>query len=88
MLSESIAAALHEALHIPLNSLSVPSQISPIVVNQTDTKPVPESIIYIGGESLGLTNLLITHSTSSVRPLLRLDQKLNLLSRSIHMTLP
>ncbi|KAJ7915659.1 putative diphthamide synthesis protein-domain-containing protein [Mycena leptocephala] len=66
--AESIAAALHEALHIPihLNSLSVPSQISPIVDNQTDTEPVPESIIYIGGESLGLTNLLITHSTSSV----------------------
>jgi diphthamide biosynthesis protein 2 len=28
--------------------------------------PEPTTIIYIGGESLGLTNLLLTHSTSTV----------------------
>ncbi|KAJ7688973.1 putative diphthamide synthesis protein-domain-containing protein [Mycena rosella] len=51
--AESIAAALREALKIPIST----SQTSDMV---------PENIIYIGGESLGLTNLLITHSACSV----------------------
>ncbi|KAF7328851.1 2-(3-amino-3-carboxypropyl)histidine synthase subunit 2 [Mycena venus] len=50
--AENIAAALREALHVPV---SLPSQTID-----------PESIIYIGGESLGLANLLITHSTYTV----------------------
>ncbi|KAJ7231264.1 putative diphthamide synthesis protein-domain-containing protein [Mycena haematopus] len=52
--AESIAAALRQALHVPI---SVP---------HSETPPEVSSILYIGGESLGLTNLLITHSTCSV----------------------
>ncbi|KAJ6510615.1 putative diphthamide synthesis protein-domain-containing protein [Mycena sanguinolenta] len=52
--AESIAAALRQALNVPI---SVPL---------SDTPPEASNIIYIGGESLGLTNLLITHSTCSV----------------------
>ncbi|KAJ7605240.1 putative diphthamide synthesis protein-domain-containing protein [Mycena polygramma] len=64
--AESVAAALREALHVPvsvsrINLVTAPSQ-APVL----DAEPAPENIIYIGGESLGLTNLLITHSACSV----------------------
>ncbi|KAF7361445.1 2-(3-amino-3-carboxypropyl)histidine synthase subunit 2 [Mycena sanguinolenta] len=52
--AESIATALHQALNVPI---SLP---------HSQTPSEASSIIYIGGESLGLTNLLITHSTCSV----------------------
>ncbi|KAF8198380.1 diphthamide biosynthesis protein [Mycena galopus ATCC 62051] len=55
--AESIAAALRQALNVP---------ISPPHPDPSETPPEATSIIYIGGESLGLTNLLITHSTCSV----------------------
>ncbi|KAJ7749068.1 putative diphthamide synthesis protein-domain-containing protein [Mycena maculata] len=49
--AESIATALTQALQVPVS---------------LEAETEPESIIYIGGESLGLTNLLITHSACSV----------------------
>ncbi|KAJ7471988.1 putative diphthamide synthesis protein-domain-containing protein [Mycena latifolia] len=69
--AESIAVALREALQVPItiapiSLVSVPAQTSSVVEAPTDMESVSETIIYIGGESLGLTNLLITHSTSSV----------------------
>ncbi|KAJ7230710.1 putative diphthamide synthesis protein-domain-containing protein [Mycena pura] len=65
--AESIASALRQTLNVPIryqqfNLTSIPSQVPPVL----DSESAPESIIYIGGESLGLTNLLITHSTSTV----------------------
>ena len=36
-------------------------------------KATPDVIFYVGGESLGLTNLLITNSSSEVRLLLSCD---------------
>jgi hypothetical protein len=59
---ESIAAALHQALHVPISL--APSQKSS--ETPSDSESEVSSIIYIGGESLGLTNLLITHSTCNV----------------------
>ncbi|KAJ7086396.1 putative diphthamide synthesis protein-domain-containing protein [Mycena belliarum] len=70
--AESIAAALRQALQVPVSipliaAVSVPPQTSPVAADvPTDFELPPETIIYIGGESLGLTNLLITHSTCSV----------------------
>ncbi|KAJ7119648.1 putative diphthamide synthesis protein-domain-containing protein [Mycena epipterygia] len=69
--AESIAASLRQALNVPIfvqrtTLVSVPSQTPVGVDTGRDTEPTPESIIYIGGESLGLTNLLITHSSCSV----------------------
>ncbi|KAJ6524439.1 putative diphthamide synthesis protein-domain-containing protein [Mycena vulgaris] len=69
--AESIAAALRQSLQIPISiarisSFSAPSQTPPEADIKTDLESAPESIIYIGGESLGLTNLLITHSACSV----------------------
>ncbi|KAJ7079362.1 putative diphthamide synthesis protein-domain-containing protein [Mycena crocata] len=63
--AESIAAALGQVLRIPIsvphiNLVAVPTQMP------AEVEPTPDNIIYIGGESLGLTNLLITHSTCSV----------------------
>ncbi|KAJ7021430.1 putative diphthamide synthesis protein-domain-containing protein [Mycena alexandri] len=66
--AESIASALRRTLNIPITTsqihlLSRPSQTPPA------PDPEPESnnsIIYIGPESLALTNLLLTHSMSSV----------------------
>ncbi|KAJ7485139.1 putative diphthamide synthesis protein-domain-containing protein [Mycena galericulata] len=68
--AESIATALRQALNVPISNphisvVSIPSQ-TPLEAPTTDAELPPESIIYIGGESLGLTNLLITHSECSV----------------------
>ncbi|KAJ7235093.1 putative diphthamide synthesis protein-domain-containing protein [Mycena haematopus] len=52
--AESIATALRQVLHVPIS------------VSDLKAHPEASTIIYIGGESLGLTNLLITHSTCSV----------------------
>ncbi|KAJ7854318.1 putative diphthamide synthesis protein-domain-containing protein [Mycena olivaceomarginata] len=60
--AESIAAALHQTLHMPISL--APSQKSS--ETPSDSESEVSSIIYIGGESLGLTNLLITHSTCNV----------------------
>jgi hypothetical protein len=43
---------------------------APPKLRETDMEEVPRTIFYIGGESLGLTNLLITHSDATVRLLL------------------
>ncbi|KAF7329083.1 2-(3-amino-3-carboxypropyl)histidine synthase subunit 2 [Mycena kentingensis (nom. inval.)] len=64
---ENIAAALRKTLKLPvslrpLDLLAQPSNSTPSV----DPEPDPDSIIYIGGENLGLTNLLITHSQYSI----------------------
>ncbi|KAJ6632488.1 putative diphthamide synthesis protein-domain-containing protein [Mycena sp. CBHHK59/15] len=65
--ADNIAAALRVALNVPVTvspiSLKTDPSQPPAVAAEADA---PESIIYIGGESLGLTNLLITHSTHSV----------------------
>ncbi|KAJ7152953.1 putative diphthamide synthesis protein-domain-containing protein [Mycena filopes] len=66
--AESIITALRLALNVPIvnqqiHLLSRPSQESPA----PDPEPAEGStIIYIGPESLALTNLLLTHSMSSV----------------------
>ncbi|KAJ7764908.1 putative diphthamide synthesis protein-domain-containing protein [Mycena metata] len=65
--AESIASALRRTLDIPIitpqiHLLSRPSQTPPAA----DPEPDSSSIIYIGPESLALTNLLLTHSMSSV----------------------
>ncbi|KAJ7074706.1 diphthamide biosynthesis protein [Mycena amicta] len=62
--AESIAAALRETLKVPIALRQLHLFSAPGAELEPD--PDPESIVYIGGESLGLTNLLITHSQCSV----------------------
>ena len=59
----------------PIQSVELHSQ-----GNDSETEATPENtaILFIGGESLALTNLLLTHASYEV---LRLDQCLELLSQ-------
>ncbi len=67
---ERITTRLREKLnvsYIPFNRFLCSKTSANTPVTKSDLEG---TILYIGGESLGLTNLLITHSASSVRILL------------------
>ena len=49
---------------------SIPPSVSP---EEESHKTTPDVIFYVGGESLGLTNLLITNSSSEVSLLFSCD---------------
>ncbi|KAJ7641509.1 putative diphthamide synthesis protein-domain-containing protein [Roridomyces roridus] len=63
--AEQITTALRQALQVPVSTPRLSLVASP---SQTplESEEAPENIIYIGAESLGLTNLLITHSDCNV----------------------
>ena len=79
MMTDDIAEKLRAAL--PPNALvqyyAVPLFVLPASSEPTRTADQEaedryDIILYIGGESLGLTNLLVTHSSANVRPALLL----------------
>ncbi|KAF7305490.1 2-(3-amino-3-carboxypropyl)histidine synthase subunit 2 [Mycena chlorophos] len=62
--AENIATALRTVLNVPVEY----QQLELVAFPSTDLPSYPEAetIVYVGGESLGLTNLLITRSQSTV----------------------
>lgn len=71
--SDAIATKLRillEPLQIPVLYSQIPTKATPVSVQSTsiDNDTIENcTIFYIGGESLSLTNLLITHSSCDVR---------------------
>ena len=81
-----------EIFYRPIPLATKPPSVAEAVVQQNnDEDEQPQSqgtVLYIGGESLALTNLLITHASYEVSHLLSVCRisLINFCARSTHMT--